>query len=125
MQDMLATCCLVYSAEKFVRVPDTINVYRVVDSSLTHKARAPLKQLQKYSSALIVGFNHLDKFLSGREFFKQHPEMKRLALETYVHEISVYLDIGNSSAHGSAGKNRTTRQSVHFQAGKIFDETFG
>ena len=91
--DMLLTCFLVYSAERYVRIPDTINVYRLVDSSLTHKARDPLKQLQKYSSALIVGFNHLDKFLSGREFFKQNPEMKHLALETYVREISVvYLD---------------------------------
>lgn len=90
--DMLLTCFLVCSAKRYVRIPDTINVYRVVDSSLTHKARDPLRQLQKYSSALSVGFNHFDKFLSGREFFKQNPEMKHLALEIYVREISAYLD---------------------------------
>ena len=89
--DMLLTCCLVYSAEKYVRIPDTINFYRVVDSSLTHKVRAPLKQLQKYCSALRVGFEYLDKFLSGRKFFNQNPDMKYLALETYVREISAYL----------------------------------
>ena len=90
--DMLLTCFLVYSAEKYVRIPDALNVYRVVDSSLTHKVRDPAKHLQKYCSALCVGFNHLEKFLNGREFFRQNPKMKHLALETYVREILSYLD---------------------------------
>ena len=90
--DMLLTCFLVYSVEKYVRIPDVINFYRVVDTSLTHTARDSFKQLKKYCSALRVGFEHLDKFLSGREFFKQNPAMKYLAFETYVREILSYLD---------------------------------
>ncbi len=91
MQDMLATCCLVYSAERFVRVPNVINFYRERDDSLWHKVDEPKKFFEKYIRALTTGFNHLDKFLNGREFFKQNPEMKRFALETYVREISAYL----------------------------------
>lgn len=90
--DMLLTCFLVYSAERYVRIPDTINIYRIVESSLTHQARNPLKQLQKYCRALRVGFDHLDKFLSGREFFASNSQMKYLALETYVREIRIYLE---------------------------------
>lgn len=90
--DMLLTCFLVYSVERYVRIPDTINIYRIVDDSLTHKVRDPLKQLQKYCRALRVGFEHLDKFLSGREFFIARPDMKYLAFKTYLREILVYLD---------------------------------
>ena len=89
--DMLLTCFLVYSAERYVRIPDAINFYRVVESSLTHQKRDPQKQLQKYCRALRVGFEHLDKFLSDREFFRQNPALKYLALETYVREIITYL----------------------------------
>ena len=89
--DMLLTCFVVYSAERYVRAPYVINFYRVVESSLTHKKREPIKQLQKYFHALKVGFAHLDKFLNDRDFFKQHPEMKYLALETYVREILSYF----------------------------------
>lgn len=90
--DMLLTCFLVYSAERYVRIPNVINIYRIVDDSLTHKTRDPLKQLQKYCRALRVGFEHLNKFLSGREFFITHTNMKYLAFETYVREILVYLE---------------------------------
>ena len=90
--DMLLTCLLVYSAEKYVRLPDAINIYRVLETSLTHKARDPVKLIQKYCSALCVGFNYLEKFLSDREFFNQYPDMKNLALETYVREITAYLN---------------------------------
>ena len=92
INDMLLTCFLVYSAERYVRIPDALNIYRLVDDSLTHKSRDPVKYLQKYCSALVVGFNHLEKFLSGREFFRQNPEMKNLALRTYVREIVGYFN---------------------------------
>ncbi len=89
--DMLLTCFLVYSAPRYVRAPQVINFYRVVESSLTHQKRDPLKKLHKYLNALKVGFAHLDKFLSGREFFRQHPDVKYLALDTYVREMLGYL----------------------------------
>ncbi len=89
--DMLLTCFLVFSAERYVLIPDTINFYRLLAGSLTHKTDDPKKYFRRYARALIVGFNHLEKFLSGREFFIQHPDMKNLALEIYVREILNYL----------------------------------
>ena len=81
--DMLLSCFLVYSAKRYVRVPYAINFYRVVESSLTHRQRKPLKQLEKYMNALTVGFAHLDKFLSEQEFFQKNPDAKYMAFDTY------------------------------------------
>ena len=90
--DMLLSCFLVYSAKRYVRVPYAINFYRVVESSLTHRQRKPLKQLEKYMNALIVGFAHLDKFLSEQEFFQKNLDAKYMALNTYFQEILLYLN---------------------------------
>lgn len=90
-QDMLCTCFIVYSAKKFVRVPNVVNYYRNRGNSITYRDKAGLNGLRKYTRALNVGFAHLDKFLSGREFFRQRPDMKYLALDTYVREMLNYL----------------------------------
>ena len=90
-EDMLCTCLIVYSAKKLVRVPNAINCYRNRGDSITWRGRAGAAGLQKYTQALKVGFAHLDKFLSGREFFRQHPDVKYLALDTYVREMLGYL----------------------------------
>ena len=90
--DMLLTCFLVYCAKRYVRVPYTVNFYRVVESSLTHQKRDPLKQLKKYVTALAVGFEHLDKFLSEQEFFRNNPDAKYTAFDTYVRELLLYMN---------------------------------
>lgn len=90
--DMLLSCFVTYAAKRYVRVPYTVNFYRVLDSSLTHQKRAPLKQLRKYLNALTVGFAHLDNFLSEQEYFQKNPTVKYLALDTYFQEIVVYLN---------------------------------
>ena len=90
--DMLLSCFLAYSAKRYVRVPYAVNFYRVVENSLTHRRREPLKQLEKYMKALTVGFAHLDKFLREQEFFQQNPDAKYMAFDTYFREILLYLD---------------------------------
>lgn len=90
--DMLLTCFMIYSAKRYVRVPYVINFYRVVESSLTHAKRDPLKKLKKYMIALTVGFEHLDKFLSKEEFFQKNLDVKYVALGTYFREILIYLN---------------------------------
>ena len=90
--DMLLTCFLIYSAKRFVRVPYVINFYRVVNSSLTHQKRDPLKQLKKYMNALTVGFTHLDEFLNRQDFFQKNNAAKYTAFNTYFQEILTYLN---------------------------------
>ena len=89
--DMLCTCFIIYSAKKFVRVPNIINHYRNRSDSITWRSRAGVNGLQKHFRSLKLGFAHLDEFLSGREFFRQRPDMKYLALEIYVREMLNYF----------------------------------
>ena len=90
-QDTLFTCCLVCSAPRYVRVPNIINFYRVVDNSHSHKQDDEPKKFQKWLNALIDGFIYFEKFLSEREFFQKRPDMKYLALEIWVRECCNYL----------------------------------
>ena len=92
VQDMLATYCLVYFAKIFVRVPNVINYYRVLEESVSHTSSNDwAKYFQKYFHALTDGFEYLDKILSGREFFQQRPDMKYLAFDTLMQNILYYI----------------------------------
>jgi glycosyltransferase involved in cell wall biosynthesis len=91
IQDMLFTCCLLFTAERYILVPNVINFYRVLDDSLSHKKESPQDHFVRYLRALISGFNFLNKFLSEREFFLQNPQVKYLALEIYFNEVMIYL----------------------------------
>ncbi len=91
IQDMLFTCCLIYAAKRFVRVPNVVNIYRQLSDSLSHRKDSFDKYFLKYTHALTTGIRYFDEFLSGREFFVQHPDAKYLALEIYYREIIDYL----------------------------------
>ena len=86
IQDMLVTCCLIYTAKRFVCVPYTVYFWRMQDESLSNKKRAPVKKLKKYLSALTVGMRYLDGFLNKREFFQQNLNLMHTALNTYFKE---------------------------------------
>ena len=84
-------CCLVCSAKNYVRVPNIISFYRLVENSLTHEKQDVSKVIRKWVNALTKGFQSLDKFLSEREFFQKRPDVKYLALEVWVRECCGYL----------------------------------
>ncbi|MBQ9487886.1 MAG: glycosyltransferase [Selenomonadaceae bacterium] len=89
--DAMFTCLLVCSAKRYVRVPNIINFYRAVENSLSSKKRTAPEKFHVWMHSLIKGFQLFDKFLSEREFFKNRPDMKYLALEVWVRECCNYL----------------------------------
>ena len=91
IQDMVATCCMIYTAERFVRVPNIINLYRVIDESVSHPTDKGLEYFRKYVKSLVPAFRHFDNFLNEIEFFRQHPAEKYLALETVWNVGTEYL----------------------------------
>ena len=99
IQDFLATCCMIYTAKRFLRVPYVVNLWRMRDASLSNKKREPLKKFQKYLRALTVGIEYLNGFLSNIEFFQQNPEQRNIALKTYAREVmkfyvqGIYKDV--------------------------------
>ena len=90
IQDLLFTCCLAWTAERFVRVPNVVNIYRELGDSLSNRKDSFDKHLLKYTHALTTGIRYLDEFLDTREFFQQNPGMKYLACEIYMRETLTY-----------------------------------
>ena len=52
-----------------------------------HSQYSLIGYIRKWMSVLAFGFSHCDKFLSGIEYYKQHPEVKYLALDILVQDI--------------------------------------
>ncbi len=92
VSDLIFTTCLIFSAEKWLRVPNVINYWRAREDSFSNSKKDFRKHLHTYSQALVTGFNHLDNFLSYLNFFQQNPDMKYLVLKVYVeHIVSLYF----------------------------------
>lgn len=90
-EDFIFTSCLAFTAKKFVLVPNVVNYYRLTEESISHTADKGGKYFRKYVRALTKSFAHLDEFLSGRDFFRQNPNMKYLVLERLLNEILNYI----------------------------------
>ena len=80
IDDFIFTSCLIFSAEKFVFVPSVVNYYRVLEESISHTTNGGLAYFRRQIKAMTAAFRHFDEFLSGREFFCQHPDQKYFAL---------------------------------------------
>ena len=89
--DMIYTVCLVCSAKRYVRVPNVVNFYRVLEDSMSHKKENVEKTMLKYCKTLFNGFNYVEKFLSEREFFRQNPNLKYEVLNVIVREFVNYI----------------------------------
>ena len=89
--DMIYTCCLVCSARRYVLIPNVLNFYRVTQGSLSNNREDIQKSVHKYLEALIQGFQYVDKFLNGQEFFQQRLDAKYAVLDIIVREFANYL----------------------------------
>ena len=93
-QDLLFVCCMILSGARYVRVPNVVNFYRWRSDSLFHKnelSNSAEDILQKRIRCLNEGFKYFDEFLSRREFFRQRPDVKNLALEVWVNDCVRYV----------------------------------
>ena len=87
VSDFIFTSCLIFSAKKWVRVPNTINYWRLREESLSNRKKNLGKYFSTYSRALTAGFNYLDNFFADIEFFQQNPGAKYAVSRTYVEHI--------------------------------------
>ena len=60
-QDSLFTNCIVLKAPRYLRVSNIVNVYRMLESSLSHKKDDVPKKISKNIVALVDGFNYLGR----------------------------------------------------------------
>ena len=86
-EDLIFMIYCLSCAKHVVRFPDPINIYRYRPGSVMHRDFMATDYLRKWFQVLRVGFAHCDKFLSDRELYKQHPELKYFALDIFIQEI--------------------------------------
>ena len=90
--DLIFTCCIVSSAKKYLRVPNIVNFCRMRSESISHKVETNAEVLiQSWVSSIVAGFNYLNDFLDGEEYFQKNLDAKYLVLETVVNDFSRYL----------------------------------
>ena len=90
--DLIFTCCIVCSAKKYLRVPNIVNICRIREDSLSHKIETQAEKLiSKWIEAIVLGFNYVNEFLDGEEYFQKNLDAKYLVLETVVSDFSRYL----------------------------------
>ena len=91
-EDLVFTIYCLSCAKRFVQFPDPVNIYRYRPNSILHsKEYTTTSHVRKWIRSLATGFSCCDKFLSGLEFYKQHPEIKYLALDAIAQDIFRHL----------------------------------
>ena len=90
-EDLLFTIYCLSCAKRYVKFPEPVNIYRYRPGSVMHSEYNLINYIRKWLQVLTVGFSHCDRFLSGIEFYKQHPDVKYLVLDIFAQDIFVKL----------------------------------
>ena len=76
---------LLFTAKKFLRVPNVVYIWRQTNQSLLHREKSPQETINFWLSPLVVGLKTLDEMLGKIEFFRQNPQYRCALLEQLVH----------------------------------------
>ena len=90
-QDTIFTICSLCCAERYVVVPNVINLYHKRKNSVSREKLNVGDQLHKWVSACKLGVRYLDEFLGERAFFVQRPNLKYILFDFLVREFSRHL----------------------------------
>ncbi len=85
-EDLVFTIYCLSCAENFVKYPDPVNIYRYRPDSILHTQNNLIDYVRKWIRAFATGFSCCDEFLSELEFYKQHPEIKYMALDAIAQD---------------------------------------
>ena len=87
VEDVVFTIYCISCAERFVRVPSIINIYRYRPDSILHTKTDFIPFIQRWLRAMINGFSCCNEFLSKLDFFKENLAIKDIALDAIVQDI--------------------------------------
>ena len=88
---MFKIICL---AEKILRIPARLYVYRNNSLSVSHRTRSPQQTLKLWISPLITVSERLEQFMNTLEFFRKNPNA-RLRIQMYFVNLS-FIDINDA-----------------------------
>jgi len=91
IEDVIFTGCLACTAPRYVHVPNVVNYYREMEGSISHMTDTGVDYFRKYFKNLTTAFRDFDRFLTDKEIFHRHVDLKYMALEKVWLEINNYL----------------------------------
>lgn len=83
--DDIWTCEVLFSAEKILRVPNAVYVWRQTESSVMRRTRSPQELLEFWLQPIVFAIKTLDDFMGKFEFFRRRIEYRCAVLEFFVH----------------------------------------
>lgn len=90
-EDVVFTVYCVCFAERYVRIPDVLNVYRRRESSITKNKRDALGHARLWMKAFVRAFDDCDKFLESKEIFRNNPDLKYSALDVIAQNTFIQM----------------------------------
>ena len=84
-EDDIWTYELFFSAERLLRVPNPVYVWRQAKKSVLRKERTPQEILNFWLNPIIFGIKTLDEFMCRIEFFRKNLQYRCAVLEVFVH----------------------------------------
>ena len=98
-EDDIWTYTLIFSAKKFLRVPEALCIHREAEDSMMRKKRTPQEFINFRLNPLIKAIKILDKILERHEFFKANPSCRYNVLKKFVYaEINPTLNAAQEIA---------------------------
>ncbi len=86
-EDLVFTIFCLSCAKNILLFPDPVNIYRYRPGSVLRLKMTVLDHVRRWVRSFANGFSLCDKFLSNLEFYKQHPEIKYLALDAITQDV--------------------------------------
>ena len=83
-EDVCWTFKIICLAEKLLRVPTPLYIYRSNSGSMMGKKRTPEQEIIFWTNPLIAGLDCLDELMRGLEFFKQNPVVRLQVLNFFA-----------------------------------------
>ncbi len=91
IEDFIFAIYCLLCAERYVRVPNIINIYRYRPGSIAHTAVNIVDYATNWIRAMVDGFDSLDAFLSRLEFFQKNPDLKILTFDCLSQDVFAHL----------------------------------
>ena len=84
-EDDVWTCGLIFFAERLVRVPNPVYIWRQTKESVLHRERTPQETVNFWMTPIVCGIKTLDELMGRIEFFRRNVQYRCAVLEFFVH----------------------------------------
>ena len=82
--DTIWTWVLLFTAKKFLRVPNIIYNYRLSEDSIMRVKKTPRQEVSFWFNPVILGLKNLEQMLSRIEFFRKNQNYLYALLERFI-----------------------------------------